>query len=79
MGDLWLVVTPDGPLCVTEDAELAEDSLFWSFVADAQITGGAGIREFRARVGTDLKLGDWCLTVDGIRNRGYYYTRIDKL
>lgn len=74
--DLWLIVGVEGADAVTDSQLKAEQrliDLYCEEYATAERT------QLEARLGIDLKLGDWCLTLDGKRDRRFYYRRIERL
>lgn len=77
--DLWLVVAVEGPDSVTDSMVKAEERLFDLYAEEYNQVEPQLRARLDRRMGIDLKLGDWCLTLDGVRDRRFYYRRIEKL
>lgn len=77
--DLWLVVGVEGPDAVTDSALKAEQRLIDLYCDEYNMVEPEQRAKLEARLGIDLKLGDWCLTLDRVRDRRFYYRRIERL
>jgi hypothetical protein len=70
---MWLGVTPDGYVGVNEDLDTVMDVLKAAFAAENEMTP----EEAEKRLGQDLKLRDYFVTLDRVRQRTYMATRVD--
>lgn len=72
---MWLGVTPDGYVGVNEDLHVVVDALKARFAEDGEMSP----EEAERRLGYDLKLMDYFVTLDGVRQRTYQAIRVDVL
>lgn len=77
--DLWLIVGVEGADAVTDSQLKAEQRLIDMYCEEYNQIEPAQRAQLEARLGIDLKLGDWCLTLDGVRDRRFYYRRVPRL
>lgn len=72
---MWLVQVEFDPVAVTSDFDKGEQYLLEAFYEDF----GLDPETTAPVMGIDLKLGDWCLTRNRVRQRGYHLRKIETL
>lgn len=72
---MWLGRYPEGPLGVNEDLHVVLDALKAQFAEDHEMLP----EEAERRLGEDLKLRDYFVTLDGRRMRDYQAIQVDVL
>lgn len=72
---MWLVVSEFEPEAVTNDFEKGIAHLEAAFCKEYNL-----IPEKAAQfLGVDMKLGEWCLTFNQVRQRGFHVRKIETL
>lgn len=74
---IWLVMGSEGDIGLTDDLDKAQEVLAKDYADENKLTPEAAARVIGPSL--DLKLGDWCLVVNGRRERGYYARPINWL
>jgi len=70
---LWLGCVPGEYVGVNEDLDVVMVALKAKFAEDHEMTP----EEAERRLGQDLKLRDYFVTLDGVRQRAYQATQVD--
>lgn len=70
---LWLGCAPGEYVGVNEDLDTVMDVLKAKFAEDHEMSP----EEAERRLGQDLKLRDYFVTLDGVRQRAYQATQVD--